>query len=679
MLVTRLLTFVLLLFPVVATAVMPVLEHDLTLRFDSEKRSFTARDHIVIHHSSPTETSGLINFWLNPSWNITSLVIDGRPVHARLPFDNRFNVPEHTTELEISYGGEIDQTQWPYIVWLPGDGWYPEVEGYRVHFKLTLHAPLGWSALTQGVPVDQTKSRYTWSQQDPQQWIYLVTGPWHSYSKNTDKYRAGVMLIEEDTELSNLYLDATLKNLERYSKALGSYPYHKFTLVENRRQTGWGMPGFTLLGSKVIRLPFIINTSFPHEILHNWWGNGVFVDRLEGNWSEGLTTYLSDYLMRERRGNGRQYRLDTLIAWQDFAARGSDFPLSQFVGRHDRATQAVGYGKGMFLFHMLRRKLGDTIFLSGLRDFYADFRFQHARFSDIQRTFEKACGCTLESFFSQWLTREGAPVVRLESARPWIEAGEHKLTIVISQSGSPPWDLNVPVRVVENSGKLMTKTARLSSTKVSLTFQLETPAARVDVDPEIELFRALDRGEKPTTFSKVFAAKQVTVVPADVSYLEVAKAILRQQPQWELARHVADENSDNDVFLLLGWDHIAAKNWFSSQHHIDRYRITDDGLDIEGMPHVLVGEKVIALVDTLDIGGGAKTVLWIASKHTNANGVADLVTRLSHYGRFSYAIFDKPGERAIATGQWQTSASSLSRVFETPGPEIVVKPEPPLF
>ena len=58
------------------------------------------------------------------------------------------------------------------------------------------------------------------------------------------------------------------------------------------------MPSFTLLGAKVIRLPFIVSSSYPHEILHNWWGNGVFVDVQQGNWCEGLTAYLADHLLQ---------------------------------------------------------------------------------------------------------------------------------------------------------------------------------------------------------------------------------------------------------------------------------------------------------------------------------------------------------------------------------------------
>ena len=36
-------------------------------------------------------------------------------------------------------------------------------------------------------------------------------------------------------------------------------------------------------GFAVLRLPFIPYTSLPHEILHNWWGNGVWVDYAGGN------------------------------------------------------------------------------------------------------------------------------------------------------------------------------------------------------------------------------------------------------------------------------------------------------------------------------------------------------------------------------------------------------------
>ena len=97
-----------------------------------------------------------------------------------------------------------------------------------------------------------------------------------------------------------------------YSGLIGPYPFNKFALVENFWETGYGMPSFTLLGPEIIRFPFILHSSFPHEILHNWWGNSVFVDYGTGNWCEGLTAYLADHLVEEQRGKGAEYRRGTL-------------------------------------------------------------------------------------------------------------------------------------------------------------------------------------------------------------------------------------------------------------------------------------------------------------------------------------------------------------------------------
>ena len=663
--------------PAIAAADTPLLEHNLSIVFDEGNLSFTARDRIVTHPSRPVE-AGLPGFSLSPGWRVRALAFDGQPADVRAHVDNgRINVPGETGALDISYEGEVNESQWPYIVWLPGDGWYPEAKDHRIRFKLTLAAPPGWSTLTQGTPVGPAASApRSWIQEDPQQGIYLVAGRWRSYFKTAGGHRARVMLIDADDDLARRYLDAALHHLDRYAKALGGYPYHDFTLVENRRQTGWGMPAFTLLGSRVIRLPFIVNTSFPHEILHNWWGNGVFVDRREGNWSEGLTTYLSDYLMRERRGEGRQYRLDKLVAWQDFADRGSDFPLSRFVGRHDRATQAVGYGKGMFLFHMLRRELGDVTFITALRKLYAGFRFQHASFGDIQQVFEHTCNCPLGIFFAQWLARDGAPTLRLDSAVSRIEDGKHAVTIALSQSGGEPWNLRVPLRVIDTLGNVRMQTVRLDGSAGSYGVDLDAPAARIDIDPEIDLFRRLDAGEKPTTFGKVFAARKVAVVAADDSFLGVANTLAGQYPGWAVSRAVAPERTDADVVVLLGQHPTAAAEWFAVRR-LNRYRMSDAGVEITGHTHTLDGERVIALVDTVMVEGVAKTVLWIAA--SSSAGLPDLLRRLSHYGRFSYAVFNEPGQRAATSGQWHAAAQSLSRILDGDAPDVTVVPPPPLF
>jgi aminopeptidase N len=166
-----------------------------------------------------------------------------------------------------------------------------------------------------------------WSESQPQDDIYLIAARFHAYHKRSDDVQAEaqVYLREPDAALAERYLDATLEYLAFYSDLIGPYPFAKFALVENFWESGYGMPSFTLLGPRVIRLPFILQTSYPHEILHNWWGNGVYVDYESGNWSEGLTNYLADYWLMERAGRGVEGRRDMLKSFADYVRRGGTF------------------------------------------------------------------------------------------------------------------------------------------------------------------------------------------------------------------------------------------------------------------------------------------------------------------------------------------------------------------
>jgi hypothetical protein len=103
----------------------------------------------------------------------------------------------------------------------------------------------------------------------------------------------------ENDSLSETYLKAAASHIEFYERLFGPYPFPKFAIVENFFPTGYGFPSYTLLGASVLKLPFIPQTSLRHEIAHSWWGNGVLVDYASGNWCEGLTTYVADYLSQE--------------------------------------------------------------------------------------------------------------------------------------------------------------------------------------------------------------------------------------------------------------------------------------------------------------------------------------------------------------------------------------------
>ncbi|NQZ00741.1 MAG: hypothetical protein HRT45_08740 [Bdellovibrionales bacterium] len=335
-------------------------------------------------------------------------------VPSRVPLEvYKLKLPSGVCSVEISYGGEIEYapvgesspgTIESRGVFLGGSTWwYPEVEGRLLAFNMTATVPKDWSVVSQGELASQSKgeeeSEFVWQELLPQDDIYLIAAEFFYYSLQQDGLLAEAWLRTPDEQLAEKYLKVTHSYIKMYSESIGPYPYKKFALVENFWPTGFGMPSFTLLGSSIIRLPFILYTSYPHEVLHNWWGNGVYVDYGQGNWSEGLTSYQADHDFKAMRGQGHEYRRDALNNFSAYVNKDNDFPLAEFVGRFDRASSAIGYGKAMMLFHMLKVRLSESVFSDGIRDFYAHNLFQKSGYSELRDSFEKVSSEELSRFF----------------------------------------------------------------------------------------------------------------------------------------------------------------------------------------------------------------------------------------------------------------------------------------
>ncbi|MFQ5634887.1 MAG: peptidase M28, partial [Gammaproteobacteria bacterium] len=173
-------------------------------------------------------------------------------------------------------------------IYLAGSSlWYPYFGDNLISFRLTSNVPGGWHVISQGNGTSRDDDgNARWDSGGAVDEIYLVGGPLKRYVEPAGAVAAEAYLHERDDALAGRYLTATAQYLEMYRNLIGPYPYSKFALVENFWETGYGMPSFTLLGPQIIRFPFILTSSYPHEILHNWWGNSVFVDYDSGNWCE---------------------------------------------------------------------------------------------------------------------------------------------------------------------------------------------------------------------------------------------------------------------------------------------------------------------------------------------------------------------------------------------------------
>ena len=294
--------------------------------------------------------------------------------------------------------------------------------------------------------------------------------------------------------------------------SIGRFVTNKFAIVENFFPTGYGFPSYTLLGSTVIGLPFILETSLGHEIAHCWWGNGVLVDYRRGNWCEGLTTYLADYLYKENSSSeeAREYRLQILRNFATLVDERNDFPLALFHSRYDPASQAIGYGKCAMVFHMIRRKVGDQAFWEALRQIYKEKRFQKASWQDFEKAFERHGECSLQGFFDQWVHREGAPSLSLDSVAMEPLGGLFKVRAFIVQQ-EPVYDLELDV-VLESESLRGHKQVNLSGPATLFEVPSFGRPLRLLTDPDFHVFRALYPSEIPPTVNSMKRSDSLTIV-----------------------------------------------------------------------------------------------------------------------------------------------------------------------
>jgi len=404
-------------------------------------------------------------------------------------------------------------------VFLPSSAlWYPQEETGLPLFEISIDAPAGFTPVTEGQWLENLKEKNRsidrWKTEKPLQGLDLVTGKYVVERLNYKGIEIYTFFFGRDDALSKTYIDKTKGYLDLYQNMIGPYPFRKFAVVENFLPTGYGMPSFTLLGSTVLRLPFIPDTSLGHEIAHNWWGNSVFVDDSLGNWSEAITTYTADYFFAERSGEkeAAEFRMNKLRGYKNFAGDHA-IALRDFVDSTTPASRAVGYDKGMMVFNMLERLLGPVEFNKGLKELYRSQAFKPTTWLDIQSAFERSSGKNLKWFFDEWVLRAGAPVISIDNATLVKQGNGSKVSFEIKQSG-PAYIMDIPVVFDTLSGKI-TRNVRIDKSVEKVSFDLDSRPSSFELDPGHEVFRLLSDDETPPTLASFFGDKQgVIVIPA---------------------------------------------------------------------------------------------------------------------------------------------------------------------
>ncbi|WHZ16727.1 MAG: Peptidase M1, membrane alanine aminopeptidase [Nitrospira sp.] len=594
-------------------------------------------------------------------------VIDDPP---RDPRHLRFVTPSETS-------GHIG----PEGVYLSSESrWYPDIDDSLATYEVTITVPEGWAAVTQGTAQsDQTK----WIVSTKSEALTVVANrfvvkrrAWQARSGQV--IQLATYLFPDEASLADDYLDASARYLDAYIPLLGPYPFSQFAVVENFFSSGLGMPSFTLLGSGVIKRRYTQPYALGHEIVHSWIGNGVFNRVSQGNWVEGLTTYLSNYYYHELTGDeaqAREQRRLMLLGYSVYVRPGDDYPLETFTQKHDEKDNAIGYQKSAMVFHLLRQEVGDAVFWRALKQIPERYLGAVADWKDLERTFQEAAGRDLRWFFAQWIERDGAPELVLSGLHVQPihgtsgQVGTVEAAVHIAQQGTP---YRIPVELEFTLAGGGTQRVRIQVTEAQQDAMVPLPArpSAVRLDPDSHLFRRVARRDMAPMLNLYVTDMLRTVIPSapasvdqSAPFGEVVQRIVAQeagkpgaQRTTVLQGREAPARLPEGSLLVLGGPRENAVASEALRSCGDRVRLTDNGFSLDG--RMYEGPTMALLVSCRreDQPGSVITLLYGVTPQALGR-----VTRLLFfYGWQSYVVFREGA--VVARGDWEDTMSVEVRI-----------------
>ena len=633
-------------------------QHDIELELTPATGSIAIVDRVVV------EARGSYRFRLAEWLGIDALRLNGSRIDVRrdgadwvvalpdkgrhrLEFRLRGVLPARTDASGMRSSGGPDG------IYLPGyDGWIPH-SGEAIDYRLQVTLPLPQLAVATGQLVEEDRQdgyyRAAFETAQPAEPPSLFAGPYQVRERMVDGLRLRTYFHDELVGLADTYLDASTKFIRRYSETIGDYPYTDFHVISAPLPVGLGFPNLTYVGRQVLPLPFMRGRSLAHEVLHNWWGNGVAVDYASGNWSEGLTTYLADYALQ--RDQGKAAARGMRIKWlRDYAALPPerDRAVREFTSKSHQAAQVIGYNKVAFIFHMLREEIGADAFDAGLRLFWQRHRYAVAGWRELEAAFEQAAGRDLGWFFTQWVERRGAPRLSLGAHEVRQVEDGYLIRVEILQPVSG-YRFTLPVLLKTADGRERHEII-VDQTLTRVEWKTSSRPESIHFDPDSDLFRRLQQDEAPPILRDVTLDANTisTVAAVDEEFTRVARdlatALMDVKPRF--GGLPADGRVPHPLLLIAPSASLARE--------LER-------LGIE-RPAELPAGAASAAAWTARLPNG-NPVLVVSADDSAA--LKALLRPLPHYGGQSYVLF--ADGRAFERGIWPIRRGPLYLDLGSPG------------
>ena len=326
--------------------------------------------------------------------------------------------------------------------------------------------------------------------------------------------------------------ESAAEAIRYYAERFGPYPYSHLALTQMPGRDSQGWPGLVFLSSyaflnqqereQLHYEPFriLLQESIPaHETAHQWWGDLISWKTYRDQWfSEGLANYCALMMLQEKDPVGfrevmEKYRLDLVTKNKDGRSPMEAGPVTLgsrlLSSRFPEGYEAILYGRGTWLFHMLRTMMrdaavpeggrktpGSTVdepFVRALRKVRQRYEGKSISTKELMDVFAEELPpvlryegkSSLDWFLESWINGTSLPQLELRAVKFTPKGAGAVVTGTILQKDAPE-DLvtSVPVYAVM-AGRQLVLLGRVFADGQESSFHLPAPAGahKIVLDP----------------------------------------------------------------------------------------------------------------------------------------------------------------------------------------------------
>jgi hypothetical protein len=429
---------------------------DLDVQIQPQESSLKALETLKVQPNGPDLRMFLR---LAPGLNVDSVMAEGHPLvyhqAGGLLYVERSPGSDLQT-LAIHYGGELPERIRPAgTVLKPEDDWYahkPLGQEADCLYKERLTVSEGNEVIGQGDKDPQTSF---WSTPYPTAGLSLFEGPYKRFDGLAGAIHLAAFLPIQKAALAPSLLSGVGRGLAFLNAHYGNYPFQQLSLVQTESKTLASEPG-------VIELPQAggLNAWQMGRVIAYHWTDP---SRTQGSPAERafMREAIASYAGIQFQGalfGSNAFRNGLFQAQRDvlgFLGGPLDAPLAQASAEEvsNPQFQIFERAKGALIQHMLKLEIGEQAFERAWRTLWGNAHEQGISLLDYEAAFDAAAGKSLTPFFSQWLNREGEPVItpHITGVTP-LPHGQYELSGQLIQSGTP-YRLTVPLVVLFKGGQ----------------------------------------------------------------------------------------------------------------------------------------------------------------------------------------------------------------------------------